>query len=63
LKPSAIKAGQKVVVVGAKKKLGVPVCKFLPVGSKWIVEYQTKESNPNGLCMIQVKDAKEQIYM
>jgi len=63
LKPSAIKAGQKVAVVGAKKKLGVPVCKFLPVGSKWIVEYQTKESNPNGLCMIQVKDAKEQIYM
>ena len=64
VKPSAVKASQKQAVNGGKKKLGgEPVCKFIPVGSKWIVEYQTKESNTNGLCLVEVNDAKEQIYM
>jgi adenylyl cyclase-associated protein len=56
VKPSAIKAAQV-------KKLGVPVCKFQSIGSKWVVENQTKESNPNGICVVEVKDPKEQVYM
>jgi len=57
-KPSAIKAAEKVA-----KKLGDPVCKFQSIGSKWIVENQTKESNQNGICVVEVKDPKEQVYM
>jgi adenylyl cyclase-associated protein len=60
VKPSAVKAAQKAVV---EKKRKDPVCKFQPVGSKWIVENQTKESNPNGVCTVEVKNPKEQVYM
>ena len=60
VKPSAIKAAQTSVV---QKKRKEPVCSFQPVQSKWIVENQTKESNPNGVCVIEVKSAKEQVYM
>ncbi len=61
VKPSQIKANQKPATFG-KKKLD-PVCKFQPVGSKWIVENQTKESNPNGVCVIEIKNPKEQVYV
>lgn len=60
VKPSAIKAAQTSVV---QKKRKEPVCSFQPVQSKWIVENQTKESNPNGVCVIEVKSPKEQVYM
>ena len=40
-----------------------PVCRFETVGAKWIVENQTKESNANGVCIVQVTDPKEQVYM
>lgn len=56
VKPSQIKATQKAVSK-------TPVCQFKALGSKWIVEYQTKISNPNGLCTIEIKDPKEQVYI
>ena len=56
VKPSQVKASQKPV---AK----TPVCQFKALGSKWVVEHQTKTSNPNGLCTIEIKDPKEQVYM
>lgn len=57
VKPSQIKAAQKTVV---KKE---PVCKFQTLGSKWVVEYQTKSSNANGVCMIEIQNPKEQVYI
>lgn len=60
VKPSQIKASQK---ASFGKKKGDPVCKFQPVGSKWIVENQTKDSNPNGVCTIEIKNPKEQVYV
>lgn len=56
VKPSEIKANQK-------KDAKAPVCKFQSIGSKWIVENQTKTSNPNGLCIVEVQNPKEQVYM
>lgn len=40
-----------------------PVCKFVTVGSKWIVENQTKTSNPNGVCTVEIQNPKEQVYI
>ena len=59
VKPSAIKAAQRV----DRKKGGSPSCQFQAVGNKWVVEYQTKESNPNGVCTIDIQNPKEQVYM
>jgi adenylyl cyclase-associated protein len=56
VKPSEIKANQK-------KDAKAPVCKFQSIGSKWIVENQTKTSNPNGVCVVEVQNPKEQVYM
>jgi len=60
VKPSSVKAAQSTF---GKKKRGEPVKRFQTVGSKWIIENQTKESNPNGVCVLEVKDPKEQIYV
>jgi len=56
VKPSQVKANQKTTTA-------TPVCKFQSLGSKWIVEHQTKTSNPNGLCTIEIKNPKEQVYI
>ncbi len=56
VKPSQLKATQKTTAA-------TPVCKFQSLGSKWIIEHQTKTSNPNGLCTVEIKNAKEQVYM
>ena len=58
VRPSQIKASQK-SAAAAKK----PVCTFQSIGSKWIVEYQTKTSNPNGVCTVEIQNPKEQVYM
>ena len=58
VRPSAVKAAQKV-----EKKVKKPVCTFQAVGNKWIVENQSKDSNPNGVCTIEVKNPKEQVYV
>lgn len=59
VKPSQVKASQK----AAPKKMGQPVCRYQEVGCKWFVEYQSETSNPNGLCTIEVKSPKDQIYI
>lgn len=59
VKPSQVKAAQ----IQSKKVLKEPVKKFISVGSKWIVENQTKESNPNGVCVVEVQNPKEQVYI
>ena len=45
------------------KTAKAPICLFQSLGSKWIVENQTKTSNPNGLCTVQIQNSKEQVYM
>lgn len=57
VKPSEIKAANQ------KKDAKAPVCKFQSIGSKWIVENQTKTSNPNGVCVVEVQNPKEQVYI
>jgi adenylyl cyclase-associated protein len=59
VKPSQVKAAQ----IQSKQLLKEPVKKFIPVGCKWIVENQTKESNPNGVCVVEVQNPKEQVYI
>jgi len=62
VKPSQIKASQK--ITAAKKVVTrAPKKEFIPVGAKWIVEHQTKDSNPNGVCVIEIKNPKEQVYI
>jgi adenylyl cyclase-associated protein len=46
-----------------KKPKGPPKCEYLPIPHKWIVENQTKDSNPNGMLTVTVKDAKDQVYV
>lgn len=58
VKPSQIKATQN----GNKPKLHTPVCIFKKP-AKWLVEYQTQSSNPNGVCVIDAKSPKEQVYI
>lgn len=45
----------------------LPVCKFVNIGSKWIVEYQTKELNTsttnNNVITIDIDDPKKQVYI
>jgi len=60
VKPSQIKAAQK-TSNGMKLQSHAPVCMFKD--SKWIVEYQTQTSNQNGVCVIEAKSTKEQIYI
>ena len=58
VRPSAVKPAQK-TAVGQRE----PVCKFQAVGSKWIIENQTKESNPNGVCTVEIQNPNEQVYV
>lgn len=60
VKPSQVRASQKTTIA---KKAATPKKEFIPVGAKWIVEHQTKDSNPNGVCVIEIKNPKEQVYM
>jgi len=60
VRPSQVKASQ--VSIGKKKIERIPTCKFKEP-SKWIIEYQTETSNPNGLCKIEAKHPKEQVYI
>ena len=59
VKPSQVKASQ----LKQKTTSMTPVCRFQSLGSKWIVEHQTKTSNPNGVCTIEIQNPKEQVYM
>lgn len=59
VKPSQVRAAE----IQTKKDSKEPVKKFLAVGSKWIVENQTKDSNPNGVCVIEIQNPKEQVYI
>ncbi len=45
------------------KPRGPPVCEYQSRGFKWVIENQTKETNPNGVCTVTVKDSKEQAYI
>eukprot|EP00560_Eucampia_antarctica_P003052 CAMPEP_0197831678 /NCGR_PEP_ID=MMETSP1437-20131217/11514_1 /TAXON_ID=49252 ORGANISM="Eucampia antarctica, Strain CCMP1452" /NCGR_SAMPLE_ID=MMETSP1437 /ASSEMBLY_ACC=CAM_ASM_001096 /LENGTH=483 /DNA_ID=CAMNT_0043434699 /DNA_START=65 /DNA_END=1516 /DNA_ORIENTATION=- len=45
------------------KPKGPPKCEYQNRGFKWLVENQTKESNPNGVCTVTIKDTKEQAYI
>ena len=47
----------------SSKPRGPPVCEYQSRGFKWVIENQTKESNPNGVCTVNVKDSKEQAYI
>jgi len=47
----------------SNKKLGKPICQFQSHGSKWIIENQTKTSNPDGICTVTTSDSKEQVYI
>lgn len=58
VKPSQMKATQN----GNKPQLHSPVCIFKQP-AKWLVEYQTKSSNPNGVCVVDAKSPKEQVYI
>lgn len=60
VKPSQVKAAEK---PNTQKKRGKPVCKFQNIGAKWNVENQTRESNPGGICVVEVKNPKEQVYI
>lgn len=60
--PSAVKPSQ-VKKSSQKITAATPVCKFQNLGSKWIIEHQTKTSNPNGLCTVEIKNPKEQAYI
>lgn len=53
--------GCKITKTNLGKKLTDPVCKLS--GSKWMIENQTDESNPNGVCEIEIKNSKEQVYI
>lgn len=64
VKPSAVKAAQKKQdVPQQKKKIHPPTCQFQSIGNKWVVEYQTKESQPNGVCTVDIQNPKEQVYI
>mmetsp|Transcript_10478 Transcript_10478/g.14802 ORF Transcript_10478/g.14802 Transcript_10478/m.14802 type:complete len:484 (-) Transcript_10478:107-1558(-) len=54
---------QKKETATPKKKLATPVCEYQTRGFKWVIENQTKTSNANGLCTVDVKDQKEQAYI
>uniref|UniRef100_A0A7S2JQX8 C-CAP/cofactor C-like domain-containing protein n=1 Tax=Leptocylindrus danicus TaxID=163516 RepID=A0A7S2JQX8_9STRA len=50
----------------AAKKSYPPVCKFVDVGAKWVVEYQTKTSNTfegKSALTIEMADPKHQAYI
>jgi len=47
----------------SKKPLGPPVYEFKDQGMKWIVENQTKDTNPNGVLTVEVTDPKHQVYI
>jgi adenylyl cyclase-associated protein len=32
-------------------------------GNKWVIEFQTKDSNPNGVCTVEITDSKQQVYI
>jgi adenylyl cyclase-associated protein len=63
VKPSMVKAAQKKQVEEDKIKYNLPTCQFQAVGNKWIVEYQTRDSQPSGVCTVEIQNPKEQVYM
>ncbi len=50
-------------VFGGAAKLGPPVFEFQDRGFKWVVENQTKDTNPNGVLTVEVTDPKHQVYI
>jgi adenylyl cyclase-associated protein len=46
-----------------KKPRGAPVCEYQERGTKWVIENQTKETNPNGVVTVDVTDPKQQAYI
>ena len=47
----------------SSKTRGPPICEYQDRGFKWCVENQTKDTNPNGLLNLEVKDPKQQAYI
>jgi len=45
------------------KTRGPPVFEYQDRGFKWCIENQTKDTNPNGLLNLEVKDPKQQAYV
>ena len=45
------------------KARGPPVFQYQDRGFKWCIENQTKDTNPNGLLNLEVKDPKQQAYV
>ena len=45
------------------KARGPPVFEYQDRGFKWCIENQTKDTNPNGLINLEVKDPKQQAYI
>ena len=45
------------------KARGPPVFEYQDRGFKWCIENQTKDTNPNGLLNLEVKDPKQQAYI
>eukprot|EP00978_Attheya_sp_CCMP212_P022482 scaffold67114_cov47-Attheya_sp.AAC.1 len=52
-----------VAVVAATKPRGSPKVEYQTRGFKWVVENQTKDSNPNGLVTLDIQDPKQQVYI
>jgi adenylyl cyclase-associated protein len=52
-----------VVVVAPTKARGPPKVEYQTRGFKWVVENQTKDSNPNGLVTLDIQDPKQQVYI
>lgn len=48
---------------GAKKPRGPPKCEYQARGCKWNVENQTKDTCEGGVCMVEVTDPKQQVYI
>ena len=49
----------------SNKMTSPPVFEYRERGSKWVIEYQTKEtaaSNVNGIMTVEIKDSKEHVY-
>jgi adenylyl cyclase-associated protein len=62
---STQKSGSTSTKAGGKNgKEGLsPICEYQASGNKWVIENQNSSNNPNGLCNIEVEDAKTQAYM
>jgi len=49
--------------VKSPKARGPPIFEYRDRGFKWCVENQTKDTNPNGVLNLEVKDPKQQAYI